>query len=97
MKAKIITMTVYEGIMDWSHGGGFTQARLLIPDANNLLVWLHQKNVCIEANFDPDKSEEYQVEREVDLPDDLVKALLDFQQTRQTLHQRIGEHLPNEG
>jgi|SRR5581483_4051447 len=92
MKAQVITQHVYEGTMDFLHSGGFTQTRLLIPDAKHLVVWTHQGNVCVHSTFDPGQ-QEYQVVREIEVSDKFVRMVLAFVQARETLCQTVQQFL----
>lgn len=93
MKASLVSLRVYEGFMDWSHGGGFTQYRLLIPEVNNLLVWTHGKLICFEEGFEGAGPEDPGTIREVEVPDDFVKELLNFKRTQEVLHGKLDELL----
>ena len=42
MKGLIIRLKVYTGVMDFAHGGGFFQNRVLLPEQENLMLWQHQ-------------------------------------------------------
>ncbi|MBI3255963.1 MAG: hypothetical protein HYZ63_03260 [Candidatus Andersenbacteria bacterium] len=95
MKAQVISQFVYDGFMDFVHGGGCEQSRLLIPDANNLLIWVHLGSIYSSDSFDP-QTEKYTIIREVDVPDDLVLEVIAFQQAQAALHAKISNFLPSQ-
>ncbi len=93
MKAKIIEEVIYEGTMDWVHGGGQMVRRLLIEEKNDLCITFFQDQLLAFTGYDLDKhlrnvpsqDDEFGIEQklaivlgEVEVPDDLVEAAFAF-------------------
>ena len=81
MKAKIIRQKVYDGMMDWSHGGGHEIKRLVVEEADNIAITLAQNRVYVFTYFKlQDKTtfpeQEPKVIGEIEVPDKLVEKAL---------------------
>lgn len=76
MKAKIISETAYEGVMDWAHGGGYTVKRLVVEERDNLAITPHDNQVYAFTGFD--LKDGCEVIGEVEVPDELVEKALAF-------------------
>jgi len=76
MKAKIISQKLYEGAMDWIHGGGYTAKRLVVEEAGNLIITSRDNQVCAFTGFNLE--EDCKVIGEVEVPDELVEKALAF-------------------
>ena len=76
MKAIIVSQTVYEGTMDWVHGGGHTIKRLVVEEANSLAITPCDNQVYAFTNFN--LKDDYKVLGEVEVPDELVEKTLTF-------------------
>jgi hypothetical protein len=77
VKAKIISQTVYEGVMDWAHGGGYTVKRLVVEERDNLAITPHHDNqVYAFTGFN--LKDGCEVIGEVEVPDELVEKALAF-------------------
>ena len=87
MKAKIIEEVIYEGTMDWVHGGGQMVRRLLIEEKNDLCITFFQDQLLAFTGYDLDKhlrnvpsqDDEFGIEQklaivlgEVEVPDEEV-------------------------
>ena len=77
MKAKIFSQMVYEGVMDWVHGGGKEVKRLVVEEANNLAITPHNDQVYAFTGFDS-TSDGTKLLGEVEVPDELVEKALTF-------------------
>jgi hypothetical protein len=74
MKGKIIRVLAYRGVMDFTHGQGFYQKRLLIPERENLMMWHHQ-GVPYARHLTADATD-YEVVGEVEGPQEIVEKVL---------------------
>jgi hypothetical protein len=83
MKGKIIRMLVYRGVMDFAHGQGFYQKRLLIPERENLVIWHHQ-GVPYARHLAEDTTD-YEVVGEVEVPREVVERVLSLKHLSATL------------
>ena len=93
MKAQIIAETVYEGFMDWSHGGGYTINRIVVPEANNLVITVHGENIYVWDNFQKEKREDYEVVKEIDIPDELIARLRGLMELHKSLVPQVSAYL----
>ncbi|HEY0089619.1 MAG: hypothetical protein A2V72_01025 [Candidatus Nealsonbacteria bacterium RBG_13_37_56] len=82
MKAEIISQTVYEGVLAWTHGSGSTIKRIFIPEANNLVITPHENNLFIWDNFQKDDCE---IVKEIEIPDELVEKAIGLMESRKSL------------
>jgi len=83
MKAEIITQTIYEGFLAWGHGCGSTIQRILIPEANNLVITPHEDYLYVWDNFQ--KTNDCETVKEIEIPDKLVAKALDFMKSKNYL------------
>jgi hypothetical protein len=75
MKGQIVTQQVYDSILDFTHGFSHTVKRILVPDADNLVITPHEGEVYAWTGG---LEGEYEVIGEVDVPDELVVRALAF-------------------
>ena len=81
MKAKIISQTVYEGVMDWARGGGgYTVKRIVIEGEDNLAITPHDNQVYAFTDFDIKGG--CKVIGEIEVPDELVEKAFAFVRTK---------------
>lgn len=76
MKAKIISQKVYEGVIGWVHGCGSTVRRLVVEEADNLVITPHDDQVHAFTGFN--LKDNCKVIGEVEVPDELVEKALAF-------------------
>jgi hypothetical protein len=74
MKGLIITQQVCDSVLDWTHGMIYEIKRIFIPDADNLVITPHNKQVYAWTGFEG----EYTIIKEIEVPDELVKEALAF-------------------
>jgi len=86
MKGIIIEQIAVEGINDWLHGGGMPQHRLWIPEAKNMLLWVHN-GVLNVIEFD--SADAHKVVREVEVSEEVVNLAKGFHE----LQHKLGEKL----
>jgi hypothetical protein len=86
MKGKIIQEKVYDSIMDWTHEMGYNIKRILIPEANNLAITPHNGEVFV-FEFEPER--EYNVLKEIEVPDELVQEAVAFLQRKKEFNSLI--------
>jgi hypothetical protein len=80
MKGLVITQEVCDSVLDWSHGMTYEIKRILVPDAANLVITPHRDQVYAWTEF----KGEYQVVKEIEVPDELVEKVLAFVQIKET-------------
>lgn len=83
MKAVIVQQKVYEGVMDFAHGGGHTVKRLVVPEAEKLAITLDGAQVFAFTGFQI--HEDCEVLGDIDVDDDLINAALDFARAKSRL------------
>lgn len=83
MRGMIIRITVYTGVMDFVHGGGFVQQRVLIPEQENLMLWQHQGTPYVGQLRAELK--EYEIVSDVQIPEGVVERAQLFKQLSGTL------------
>ncbi len=76
MKAKVVQGKMYEGVMDWAHGGGYTAKRLVVEEADNLAITPHGNEVYAITGFN--LKDDHKVLGEVEVSDELVEKALAF-------------------
>ena len=90
MKARIIVQECYEGFLAYTHDQSFDQERILIPEANNLVITLDNKRVFVWEGF---KEEDCTTVKEIDIPDELVSRLIQFMKDGNELFPQIEQIL----
>lgn len=60
--------------MEWSHGFTHEVKRILVPEADNLVITPHEGQVYAWVGFEG----EYEVVKEIEVPDELVEKALAF-------------------
>jgi hypothetical protein len=80
MKGLVITQEVCDSVLDWTHGMTYEIKRILVPDAANLVITPHGDQVYAWTGF----TGEYQVVKEIEVPDELVEEALAFVQVKET-------------
>lgn len=84
MKALIVEEVVYgDGVLAYVHHHTFPVKRLVIPEAGNLVVTVHNGEVHILDGFD--RLQECKILEEVDVSDDFVARAKKFVKVRKTL------------
>ena len=91
MKALLITCTVSEGIMGHLHGDFYQIKRILVPEANNLVITINERNLYVWENFEWDA--ECEVRHQIDIPDDLVQKAIDFMNGKKELIEKLQSYL----
>lgn len=56
--------------------------RIIVPEANNLVITVHRDNLYIWDNFQKD---DCQTVKEIDIPDELVKKAVEFMKAKNDL------------
>lgn len=82
MKAKVISQIIYEGMFAYVHGMGQQIKRILIPEANNLVITPHNDILYVWDEF---KMDDYEVVKEIEVPDELVKEAIEFMNVKKKL------------
>lgn len=77
MKAFIVSLDVHPGPLDHIRDITITQYRLLIPTADNLMVWEWNGNI-IAQHANAGTLEQCTTLQEVDIPDDLLSTIQNF-------------------
>jgi ribulose-5-phosphate 4-epimerase/fuculose-1-phosphate aldolase len=83
MRGLIIRMTVYMGVIDFAHGQGFSQKRLLIPEQGNLMLWQHH-GVPYVGRL-PAEAKDYEVVSEIEIPAEVAERAQQLQEISATL------------
>ncbi|OGY54040.1 MAG: hypothetical protein A3B15_00095 [Candidatus Buchananbacteria bacterium RIFCSPLOWO2_01_FULL_45_31] len=86
MKAKIVRLTVYEGAMDWIHGGGRKIKRLVVEEASNLAITLFDGQVHAFTGFNLKEEDGCEVIGEIEAPDELIEKALAFIRAKDELN-----------
>lgn len=94
MKAEIISQTVYEGGLAFVHGCDYQIQRILVPEANNLVITTQENNLYVWDNFK--KGEDCQTVKEIDIPDELVEKAISFMKDRNSLLEQFGKFTEDE-
>jgi len=72
--------TVRYTLLDFTHGFSHTVRRILVPDADNLVITPHEEEVYAWTGG---LEGEYEVIGEVEVPDELVERALAFARAKQ--------------
>jgi hypothetical protein len=94
MKGMIIRMKVYTGVMDFTHGFGFAQQRVLIPEQENLMLWRHQGTPYVGQL--PADVKNYEVVGDIEVPEDVVERARQFKRLSVTLAEDVRALLGDE-
>ena len=87
-KGLIVEEKVYEGIMDYAHGGGSIIKRLVIEGENNLAITPHNDQLYAFTGYDLKRGE---VVEEVEVPDEVVKKAINFINSQNEFYKIKGE------
>lgn len=74
MKGKIVQQQVCDSALEWTHGFSYTIKRIIVPEANNLVITPHKGQIYVFTGLKGDHEEI----AEVDVPDELVNKALAF-------------------
>lgn len=84
MKGLVIHERIYEGMLDFGHGGGHDIYRIIIPEANDLNVFIEGPTIHVSEGFSrPGKPVETVMQIEV--PDAIVEKLQAFRRLKQEI------------
>jgi len=82
-QALIVEEKVYEGIMDYAHGGGSTIKRLIIEGENNLAITPHGDQLYAFAEYDLKRGK---IIGKIEVPDELVEKALNFVKSQEEFY-----------
>jgi len=95
MRAEIITETVYDGFMDWSHRGGYEIKRIVVPKANNLAITIDMQHtgnhIYIWENFQRDETTK--LIKEISIPDEFAREMIEFMRKKNELASQLKKFL----
>lgn len=75
MKGRIVEETVHESVLSWTHDQGFDVKRILVPEADNLVITPYKGEIYVANGFDDSNAK---LIKEIEIPDELVQKALEF-------------------